>query len=161
MAARVEELERQLAAAAIPSDAPKTAGRWKLRVWPLAGAFTAVCLVMASSLIFKYVPSSPLAISSARAEDVVLSPKIQPLGELPADPQAALTMGIDRLNTAIARVTTRSPEETLRLASGPGQDCVLVWTNHLPSVVFRAEPRRQNSLAHTLSDCAEAGAKIH
>jgi hypothetical protein len=79
--------------------------------------------------------------------------------ELPADPRAALTAGMDRLNAAVAAKHAPSQEDLLTTASRSGHGCALAFTNHLPSVVFGGGPVRENSLARTLSSCAEAVSK--
>jgi hypothetical protein len=85
------------------------------------------------------------------------SPRI----ELPSDPPAALTTALDRLNGALETVPGHSPEDVLRKISRKGQGCLMIWTSNVPSLVFGHEPRRSNSLAWALEDCAEAVSRLH
>jgi hypothetical protein len=132
----------------------------KQYVWPLLWACILACALASGWLGFKNRPPSPLA-------EHEIPPRIQaaqlttPYTELPADPHAALTTGMDRLNAAVAARHAHSQEEMLTMASRSGPGCTLVFTNHLPSVVFGMGPVRQNSLARTLSDCADAVSKAH
>jgi len=105
--------------------------------------------------------------STAVNQPVVRIPTPKDYG-LPADPHAALTMGIDRLNAALSTAPGRTPEQALRRVSANGQDCAMVWTNDLPSVLFpgsrqsRAQdPVRLNALANTLAECAEAVSRLN
>jgi hypothetical protein len=81
--------------------------------------------------------------------------------ELPVDPDAALITALDHLNAALEGFPARSPEQILRQVSGNGQNCMLVWTNDVPSLVYGREPLGPNSLAYTLEDCAEAVSRMH
>jgi hypothetical protein len=84
-----------------------------------------------------------------------------PAIELPAEPDAALTMALAHLDTALNGVYGRSPEEVLRKVSTRGRDCTMVWADHSPSLVFGADPIRPNSLAQILEACAEAVSREH
>lgn len=99
-------------------------------------------------------PATPAAVSNRRV--------------LPADPDAALTMGIDLLNAALAGVPGKSAEQALRIVSRNGQDCAVVWNNDVPSLLFPGnrqhrvkDPIRANALANTLADCAEAVSRLY
>ena len=74
----------------------------------------------------------------------------------------------DRLNAALASVPGSSPEEALRKASANSQDCAMVWTNNLPSLLFPGsrpagarESVHLNVLANTLADCADAITRLN
>jgi hypothetical protein len=82
---------------------------------------------------------------------------------LPAEPHAALATGLNRLNDALAVVPGPRQYEALRKVSANGQDCAMVWTDNLPSLVFQGNgptgvqaQAQQNELANTLADCAAA-----
>ncbi|HEY3823868.1 MAG TPA: hypothetical protein VGL82_04885 [Bryobacteraceae bacterium] len=88
--------------------------------------------------------------------------------QLPDDPPAALNMGLDRLNSAVADLPGQNFDEALRRISVNGDDCAMVWSNDKPSVLFpgnRAaelkEPVRRNALANTLADCADAVSRLY
>ena len=156
LAARVEALEWQLSVVAKQAGVAGAGASKKRTLWPLWVAFTAASCIVIGLMVVGNLPV-PQRIT---VEPVPAARKALKFGELPDDPYAALNTGIDQLNTAVASVGDRSPEESLRLASRPGHSCRLVWTDRLPSVVFGMEPIRQNSLAHTLADCAREVSKV-
>jgi hypothetical protein len=113
-------------------------------------------------------PPVSVAVSNPRAsfelrrrEPVAREPEARAGEDLPADPGAALTMGLAHLSTALERAGGGSPEEVLRKASKPGKKCMVVWTNDSVSLVFGGNALRPNSLAHELEDCAEAVSEEH
>jgi hypothetical protein len=88
--------------------------------------------------------------------------------QLPDDPPAALNMGLDRLNAAVADLPGQNFDEALRRISVNGDDCAMVWSNNKPSVLFPGnrvaelkEPVRRNALANTLADCADAVSRLY
>ena len=168
MAVRVSLLEEELAVVAMHAitdrgELSKARNQWR-------GAASAVTVLSILCLVWWWItprPAPNVAQVVARDPAAVNQPafRSEPSKDnhLPADPHAALTMGLDRLNAALADVPGTSPEEVLRKVSASGQDCAMVWTNDLPSLLFPGkrqagvpEPGQTNALANTLADCAEA-----
>jgi len=101
-------------------------------------------------------------------DSAALPAQLRKDNELPADPHAALTVGLDRLNDALSAVPETRQYEVLRKISANGQDCGLVWTDNLPSLLFPGNsqtgslnPTHSNELANTLSDCAAAVSRLY
>jgi len=121
-------------------------------LWPMARR------AMANPTPVSVAVSNPRASLDLKARE----PEARAEEELPAEPGAALTMGLAHLGTALERAGGGSPEEALRKASKPGQKkCMIVWTNDSVSLVFGGNALRPNSLAHELEDCAEAVSQEH
>lgn len=81
--------------------------------------------------------------------------------EMPRDPDDALTVALDRLDSALSAAPGSNPQAALRKASTAHKGCMIIWTNGLPSLLFGQEPVRPNSLARILEDCAEAVSSTH
>jgi hypothetical protein len=152
-------LSAQTDAAAIPANTTNSVSR-RRGFWALLWVSILACALASGWLGFRNRSPPELAEHeiSARIHAPVLGTAYS---ELPEDPRAALTAGMDRLNAAVAAKHAMSQEELLTVASRSGHGCALAFANHLPSVVFGAEPVQHNSLARTLSDCAEAVSKEH
>ncbi len=87
---------------------------------------------------------------------IEVSKELKPARELPPDGDSAMAAALEHLNAALEQIPGQSPEQILKLVSKPDRDCMLAWTNDLPSVVFGKEPILPNSLANTLEACADA-----
>ena len=96
-------------------------------------------------------PPHPAAVPRDRVAGL---PEIVP--GLPDDAGGALTAALDDLDSAVEGFPQQSPEQILRMVSGPGRDCRLLWKGHYPSIVFGMAPIRPNSLAANLEGCARA-----
>ena len=106
--------------------------------------------------------------SASQKDSAALRTELRKDNELPADPRAALTVGLDRLNDALSAVPATRQYEVLRKISANGQDCALVWTDNLPSLLFPGngqtgslDPTHPNKLANTLADCAAAVSRLY
>ncbi len=138
-------------------NAPDHATRWKPR------KFAAHCLLVLTCIIIGMVGQQQFdsAIVLPLASPAVLPPppETKPLQQypgLPADPGAALTTALDDLDHALFDFPGKTPEQLLKSVSRPGEDCVLAWSGHFPSLVFGKQPIRYNSLSATLEGCARA-----
>jgi hypothetical protein len=182
MAVRVSLLEEELAVVAMHARTDRgTLSRERNQWRGMAAAVTLLgilCLIWwrmtlpnapnmaaASASVSPFVANQAAGGRSAPQKDSGALPKDN---ELPADPRAALTVGLDRLNDALAAVPETRQYEVLRKISANGQDCALVWTDNLPSLLFPGngqtgslDPTHPNELANTLADCAAAVSRLY
>lgn len=165
MAERLSSLEEELEAAAertvaIRGILSKERNRW--RSLAVAAGAAALIFLCASLFFLSDSSATPQTTETARvplatqtASGSAPEPALKRSNALPRDPHAALTAAMDRLDAALSGVPG-NPVETLWKVSHAGKGCMLLWSNNAPSVLFGREPLRPNSLAYTLSDCAEA-----
>jgi hypothetical protein len=169
MAARVANLEEELADVATQAGTVHGTLSRQRNAWRGVAAATGMIALAFVCLIAWQLTNRPKErVSPSPIRPVpqtvaaVIQPGASPPGnELPRDPHAALSTAIDRLNSALAAVPGRSPEEALRKVSGNGKGCAVVWNSDLPSVLYGRDTQRQNALANTLADCATAVSQIH
>jgi hypothetical protein len=159
MFARLETFERQLADATRKHQATsQTLGRTR-DIWRGIAVLAIIGALALAILVFIKPPQlQPVVVHS-----VVAAPRpsaTKPV-DLPSDPYSALSEALDRLNAAVAAVPSQTMEQILRKASAAGNGCLLVWNGSVPSIVFGMKPIRPNSLAHVLSDCADAVSRLH
>jgi hypothetical protein len=160
--ARLEAFERQLADATRKHQATsQTLGRTR-DIWR-GIALLAIIGALALAILVFIKPPQPQPLvryASVAPHTVVTALGPQPV-DLPADPPAALSEALDRLNAAVASAPAQTTEQILRRASASGNGCLLIWNGNVPSLVFGMKPIRPNSLAHVLSDCADAVSRLH
>lgn len=135
--------------------------RKALNPWAVAACVLGMTAMAVLSVMFWPTARDAKGQESALKSGAAGVSASQQPNELPAEPSAALTTALDHLSTAIDGAAEGSPEEILRKASTPGQDCTMVWVNNSPSLVFGRYPIRENSLAHTLEACAQAVLRLH
>ena len=73
-----------------------------------------------------------------------------------AEPTAAFTMSLNRLDDALAAVPGRSPEEILREISHKGHGCMFEWNNGRPALLFGGALSTPDSLSSAIDQCADA-----
>ncbi len=134
---------------------PKQRSRW--RGVEIAGRIVLALVCALTGPVVRQANEKEVRGSAVIAEPT--APVVQRT-ELPADPDAALTTALDHLNSALEAFPERSPEQILHQVSTPREDCMLAWTNNLPSVIYGREPIGPNSLAYTLEDCAKAVSRM-
>lgn len=161
-----DETENTLSCPAVQRDRPQPRNR-RSSVAVAGGVALAIVCAVTGPVARENRASGPHAAMEMqrrpelpRVPAAASSPAL-PRTELPNDPNAALTTALNDLNTALEGFPRGSPEQILRKVSKRRQDCLLVWTNNLPSLVFGTEPLGPNSLAYTLEDCAEAVSRMH
>ena len=185
MAVRVSLLEEELAVVAMHARTDRGMLSRERNQW--RGTAAAVTLLGILCLIWwRMTPAapnvagasasvSPLAANQAagdrpasQKDSGALRTELRKDNDLPADPRAALTVGLDRLNDALSAVPATRQYEVLRKISTNGQDCALVWTDNLPSLLFPGngqtgslDPTHPNELANTLADCAAAVSRLY
>jgi hypothetical protein len=134
---------------------------WRIVAGVIGMIAVSLLCVLLWPIIRKATENSTRDSPAYNPSTVVVASPSRRRGELPVDPDAALTTALDRLSTALEGVPGRSSEEILRQLSTHRQGCRMVWTGDVPSLVFGGEPLRPNSLAYTLEDCAEAVSRLH
>ncbi len=159
MFARLETFERQLADARRKHQATsQTLGRTR-DIWRGIAVLAIIGTLALGILVFIKPPQlQPIVLDSVVG--TTGSAPSKPV-DLPSDPYAALSEALDRLNAAVASVPAQTTEQLLREASAAGNGCLLIWHGNVPSIVFGMKPIRPNSLAHVLSDCADAVSRLH
>jgi hypothetical protein len=168
-AVRLSLLEEELAVVAMRAMADRGELSKERNLWRGAATITGLiaviflCVAGWQMTLPGVVKKAPVATGGPAVPMVTGNRRV-----LPADPDAALTMGIDLLNAALAGVPGKSAEQALRIVSKKGEDCAMVWTDDVPSLLFAGkmqnraqDPRRMNELANTLADCAEAVSKLY
>lgn len=160
MAERLSSLQEELAAVRTGAEftratLSKDRNRWRAVAFASGASAASVISIGALALLSGPAPSAaPAAMASP-------TPAIyQGSRELPRDPPAAFTSALDRLDSALDSVGDENPRDALWKVSRPGKECLMIWNQNSPAVLFGRKPIGANSLAGTLSDCADAVSRL-
>jgi len=127
----------------------------------LASAAGVIAVALVCVMLWWITSISSAPLSSGRQSPPGPSTPAATASVLPLDAAAELSHALDNLDYALATVPGITAEAALRKVSTPGKGCMVVWVDDQPSLVFGGEPVRPNTLAKTLSGCADAVTRLH
>jgi hypothetical protein len=174
-AAKISQLEGQLHVDNQPPAARQPGWRAKAVWLRVCGALMALAFISVAAVFGHSWGQKELAITAPGNREALLSQQSagSPASRLPRPPmelhpgsdlsrgsQEEFTQALDRLDYALAAFPGRKAEDVLREVRKHKNTCALTWNKGRPSLLFGGGRITPDTLALTISNCADAVEKL-